>query len=161
MIGNGLQQWLPKASAAGITSLFDAGIVMVPDTDGFGLYRNLEAAGKLPVRVVGSYYFNNPDVDPIPIITSLRKTFDRGLVRVPILKISADGGDFQRTAAMLAPYADDPQSTGATNYARDDQTCHRGSGSARHRRSHPRVRRSHDPHVSRCDRKRYCRESGA
>jgi predicted amidohydrolase YtcJ len=115
VIGNGLQQWLPKASAAGITSLFDAGIVMVPDTDGFGLYRNLEAAGKLPVRVVGSYYFNNPDVDPIPIITSLRKTFDRGLVRVPILKISADGGDFQRTAAMLAPYADDPQSTGATN----------------------------------------------
>jgi predicted amidohydrolase YtcJ len=36
-ITQSLEQWLPKASAAGITSVFDAGLVLVPDEVGFQL----------------------------------------------------------------------------------------------------------------------------
>jgi predicted amidohydrolase YtcJ len=109
-----LADWLPKASAAGITSLFDAGIILIPEEDGFEIYSELERQGTLPFRVVGSFYHFDPSIDPVPIIAELRDRFATELVEARVLKINIDGGDAQRTAAMLEPYNDDPEISGDT-----------------------------------------------
>jgi hypothetical protein len=103
---------LPRLSQAGITSVFDAGIQGIPQEEGLKLYQSLEQAGKLPVRVVGTYYYNNPKEDPLPKVRALRDEFHSELVRVTTLKLNVDGGDAQHTAAMLQPYADRPGSVG-------------------------------------------------
>ncbi|BAM87594.1 putative amidohydrolase 3 precursor [Bradyrhizobium oligotrophicum S58] len=113
-IAESFEGWLPKASAAGITSLFDAGLLVLPDEAGFQLYQNLERKGKLPFRVVGSTYHNNPAIDPLPIIKALRRRFHSELVQASVLKLNIDGGEAQRTAALLVPYSDDPSTAGET-----------------------------------------------
>ncbi len=113
-VAQSLSEWLPKAAEAGLTSLFDAGIQIVPDNEGYAIYAQLERAGKLPFRVVGSHYYNNPAADPIPAIKALRREFDSELVQARVLKLNIDGGDSQYTAAMLAPYSDDPKTSGNT-----------------------------------------------
>ena len=113
-VAESLAQWLPAASAAGITTLFDAGMQIVPDTEGFAIYDKLEREGKLPFRVIGSHYYNNPAVDPVPVIQALHRQFNSELVKASVLKLNIDGGDAQRTAAFFAPYADAPEARGDT-----------------------------------------------
>ena len=113
-IVNALADWMPKASAAGITSLFDAGIILIPDDEGFEIYSEFEREGALPFRLVGSFYHFDPAIDPVPIITGLRDRFATELVQARVLKINIDGGDAQRTAAMLEPYSDAPETAGDT-----------------------------------------------
>ncbi|WP_246161776.1 amidohydrolase [Segnochrobactrum spirostomi] len=113
-VAESLVEWLPAASAAGITTLFDAGMQVIPDTEGFEIYSRLERAGRLPFRVVGCHYYNNPAVDPVPIIEALRREFNSELVKASVLKLNIDGGDAQRTAAFFAPYADAPETSGDT-----------------------------------------------
>ena len=100
---------LPDFSAAGITALFDAGIVTMPTESGFDAFQKLEKENKLPVRVVGSYYWNNPNVtDPVALVLPLRDKFHSELVQAKTLKVSFDGGESQHTAVMLKPYFDRP-----------------------------------------------------
>ena len=113
-VAKGLEDWLPAASAAGITALYDAGTVMLPEAEGYGIYARLEREGKLPFRVVGSYYHNKPEIDPVPVILALQREFHSELVRASVLKLNLDGGDAQRTGAFLAPYADAPDTRGET-----------------------------------------------
>ena len=113
-IAESLEQWLPKASAAGITSVFDAGLIIAPAEAGFQLYTDLEEQGKLPFRVVGTYYHNDPAIDPVPPTQMLRQRFHSELVRASVLKLNMDGGDAQYTAAMLKPYSDRPDTSGDT-----------------------------------------------
>lgn len=104
---------LNEFATSGITSLFDAGIGVMPTELGFAGYRKLEKENKLPIRIVGSYYWNNPSVKkPVDKIKLLHKTFNTELLQLNTLKILADGGDFQHTSAMLKPYADKPESKG-------------------------------------------------
>ncbi len=111
-VAESLTQWAPRASEAGITSMFDAGVEIMPEDKAFGHYRDLESAGKLPFRVTGSYYYNDPKIDPLPKIIALRDGPQSELVHVNVLKIVMDGVDAGRTAAMLAPYADQPDTSG-------------------------------------------------
>jgi predicted amidohydrolase YtcJ len=111
-VAESLAEWLPRAAAAGITTPFDAGMQVVPETEGFSIYRALEREGKLPFRVVGSYYHNNPAIDPVPIIEALRREFQSELVKASVLKLNMDGGDNAHTAVFLAPYADAPNTSG-------------------------------------------------
>lgn len=111
-VAAGLADWLPKAAAAGITTVFDAGIQVMPDLEGFALYSRLEREGKLPFRLVGSYYHNRPDVDPLPAIKALRREFHSELVHASVLKLNMDGGDNAHTGVFLAPYADAPETSG-------------------------------------------------
>ncbi len=104
---------LPKFAAAGITAAFDAGIGVMPTELGLEGYQQLEKAGKLPVRIAASYYWNNPEVtDPVAMALALREKFNSELVQVRSLKIMIDGGESQHTAVMLKPYADQPDSRG-------------------------------------------------
>ncbi len=108
-VAGALADQVRNLAAAGVTSVFDAGILGIPQEAGFGLYRELERQGALPVRIVGSYYWNDPAVkDPVASVAALRERFDSELVRPRVLKINVDGGDLQHTAVMLAPYADRP-----------------------------------------------------
>ena len=111
-VADSLAKWVPDASAAGITSVFDAGVGIMSEDKAFGHYRDLETAGKLPFRVTGSYYYNDPKTDPLPKIIALRDGPQTELVHVNVLKIVMDGVDAGRTAAMLAPYADQPDTDG-------------------------------------------------
>lgn len=102
-------QELPKFAAAGITAAWDAGIATVPTERGLEGYQQLEKESKLPVRIVASYYWNNPAItDPVDRVLALRKTFNSELVQARTLKIMFDGGEAQHTAVMLQPYADRP-----------------------------------------------------
>jgi predicted amidohydrolase YtcJ len=106
--------WLPKASAAGITSVLDAGVIVVSEDEAFHHYIDLENAGKLPFRVVGTHYYNDPKTDPIEIITRLRAKYHTELVRASVLKLNIDGGVEPYTAYMLEPYSDKPDTNGVT-----------------------------------------------
>jgi predicted amidohydrolase YtcJ len=100
---------LPKLSAAGITAVFEAGIATMPTETGYDGYQQLEKKNKLPVRVVGTYYWNNPDVkDPVEAVLKLRDKYNSELVQAKTLKIMFDGGEAQHTAVLLKPYYDRP-----------------------------------------------------
>ena len=76
-------------------------------------YQQLEKENKLPLRIVGCYYWNNPEVnDPVEKVLELRDQFHSELVQVRTLKIMLDGGESQHTAVMLKPYADQPDISG-------------------------------------------------
>ena len=96
-------------SAAGITALCDAGIGTIPTERGLAGYQQLEKDGKLPVRIVATYYWNNPTItNPVERVLALRQRFNSELVQARTLKIMFDGGEAQHTAVMLQPYADKP-----------------------------------------------------
>ncbi len=104
-----LTEMLPKFSAAGITAVFDAGISTMPTESGLDGYQELEKENKLPIRVVASYYWNNPATeDPAGIALKLREKYHSELVQFRALKVNADGGEAQHTAVLLKPYFDRP-----------------------------------------------------
>lgn len=100
---------LRKFAAVGITAAFDAGMAVIPEDAGYAGYLKLERQGQLPIRILGSYYWNDPKItDPVANVLDLRSKFQSELVQVKTLKINVDGGDFQRTTAMIDAYADQP-----------------------------------------------------
>lgn len=111
---NATANQLKKFAAAGITAAFDAGMAVVPEEAGYAGYLQLEKQRRLPIRIVGSYYWNDASVkDPVAIALDLRDRFQSELVHFKTLKINVDGGDFQRTTAMIGAYADEPGYHGA------------------------------------------------
>ena len=103
------EEKLTDFSSAGITAVWDAGVLTMPIEAAYDGYQNLEKENKLPVRVVGSYYWNNPDVtDPVAIVLKLRNKYNSELVQFRTLKINVDGGEAQHTAVLLKPYGDRP-----------------------------------------------------
>lgn len=102
-------EFLQKCPAAGITAAWDAGMGTIPTELGLAGYQRMEKAGRLPVRIVGSYYWNNSAItDPVEKLLTLRRQFNSELVQAKTLKIMFDGGEAQHTAVMLQPYADRP-----------------------------------------------------
>jgi predicted amidohydrolase YtcJ len=100
-------EFLQKFAAAGITAVFEAGIGVMPTELGLSGYQQMEKEGKLPQRIVASYYWNNSAItDPVEKVLALRDKFHSELVQVRDLKIMLDGGEAQHTAVMLQPYAD-------------------------------------------------------
>jgi predicted amidohydrolase YtcJ len=118
-----LETWLPKASAAGITSVFDAGVPPIGEDQGaiIGLYTDLEQRGALPFRVVASYSVKSPPVDDaVAKLTDIRSRISTELVNVGVVKVIGDGTQGGYTAWLIEPYADKPDSTGASPFT-DEQ----------------------------------------
>jgi hypothetical protein len=92
------------------------GITSIHDNSGYEsieLYRELLGAGKLTVRVAEWQNFE----DPVEKLKAQRTEFasfkiDPLLIRLTALKGYVDGTLGSRTAAMLAPFADDPHNSG-------------------------------------------------
>ncbi|AQT82725.1 twin-arginine translocation pathway signal protein [Mycolicibacterium litorale] len=118
-----LQSWLPKASAAGITTVFDAGVPPIGDDQGalIGLYADLERRGALPFRVCASYSVKSPPFDDaVAKLVDIRRRVATDLVNVGVVKIVGDGTQGGYTAWLIEPYADKPDSVGGSPFT-DEQ----------------------------------------
>ncbi|WP_024442838.1 amidohydrolase [Mycobacterium sp. UM_WGJ] len=114
-----LEGWLSKASEAGITSVFDAGVPPVGGDQGdiIALYTNLENEGRLPFRVVASYLVKSPPVgDVVRKFNALRDRVSSELVQVNVVKVIGDGTQGGYTAWLIDPYADKPDCTGSSPF---------------------------------------------
>lgn len=118
-MGTLLESWLPQASAAGITSLFDAGVppIGADQETLIRLYTDLETKGVLPFRVVASYIVASPPVeDAVARLVDIRDRVSTDLVQVGCVKIIGDGTPEGYTAWLIEPYADNPDSIGASPF---------------------------------------------
>ncbi|MFG1478716.1 amidohydrolase [Xanthobacter sp. V4C-4] len=118
-LGKLMEGWLPKAAAAGITSVFDAGVPPVGDDQGamIALYADAEKRDVLPFRVVASYAVKSLPIDTaVAGLIDVRRRVSSELVQVNVVKIVGDGSQGGYTAWLLEPYADKPDSTGGSPF---------------------------------------------
>lgn len=118
-----LEGWLPRASEAGITSIFDAGVPPVGGKQAhlLAIYTHLDDQGLLPFRVVASYLVKSPPVDDVvQNLLALRERISSKLVTVNVVKLIGDGTQGGYTAWLIDPYADKPDNTGSSPFT-DDQ----------------------------------------
>jgi predicted amidohydrolase YtcJ len=103
---------LAEAARNGVTSAQDNS-----GWDDFQIYEELEKEGKLTLRISEWLNFN----DPVDILKAHRAAHPANdpLLHTGMLKGFMDGSLGSRTAAMLAPYSDDPTNSGIPQYEQD------------------------------------------
>ena len=117
-----LASWTPKATAAGITSIFDAGVPPIGEDQAaiLSLYTDAESRGELPFRVVASYAVKEAPIDDVVAkMTDVRNRISTELVQAHVLKIVGDGTQGGYTAWLLEPYADRPDTSGSSPFTVD------------------------------------------
>jgi predicted amidohydrolase YtcJ len=120
-----LAGWMPKASAAGVTSLFDAAIPPITPDEAqvIQIYADFEARGELPFRVVTCHAVKGSPIDNAVALTDgLRRRFNSPLVDARMMKIVADGTQGGWTALMLEPYTDKPDTRGTAPFSQQQMT---------------------------------------
>ena len=121
-MGRLIKTWLPKAAAAGITTVFDAGVPPIgTDQAGvIGIYTDIERQGDLPFRVIASYSVKSPPIDDaVEKLEDIRSRVSSELVQVNVVKIIGDGSQEGYTAWLLEPYADRPGFIGASPFSEE------------------------------------------
>jgi predicted amidohydrolase YtcJ len=105
----GLELALQDAYSHGVTSVQD-----FSDWDDFLVFGQMEKEGKLPVRISEWLRF----ADPLNVEEQQRAHHAAGdrMLHTTMLKGFMDGSLGSRTAAMNAPYADDPGNSGIPRY---------------------------------------------
>ncbi len=100
---------IADALAHGVTSVQD-----FSDWEDFLVFEQLEKKGKLHLRISEWLPFK----DPLPELLKMRTHHDPNdsLLHTGFLKGFMDGSLGSRTAAMKAPYSDDPANTGLAQY---------------------------------------------
>jgi predicted amidohydrolase YtcJ len=108
----GDQLAIADALAHGITSVQD-----FSDWRDFLIYEELEKQGQLNIRI--SEWL--PFVAPLPALIKMRAHHDAAdpMLHTGFLKGFMDGSLGSRTAAMKAPYSDDPANTGLPQFTQD------------------------------------------
>ncbi|HLM55689.1 MAG TPA: amidohydrolase, partial [Pyrinomonadaceae bacterium] len=115
-----LQRALEEARRHGITSVQTND---VPSAEATPLYRELLKQGRLTVRVAEWQQFDNPVEDLKRERAEFAAFKDDPLrLRLTALKGYVDGTLGSRTAAMLAPFADDPHNSGIPRRAPEELT---------------------------------------
>lgn len=99
-------------AAAGLTSVFDAGVFTIGERAGWDLLGDLDREGRLGQRVVGSKVANSDPEDAVAILAEARQQARSPNVRIDTLKVFVDGVPEAHTAAYLEPYADRPDTAG-------------------------------------------------
>lgn len=112
----GIELALAEASRWGITSIQD-----FSDWEDFLVYEDLEQEGKLPIRISEWLTFNEP-LDLLEKHRAQHPTEDP-MLHTAMLKAFMDGSLGSRTAALLAPYSDEPGNSGIPQY--DQATLNR------------------------------------
>lgn len=97
----------------GITTVLDAGMSAF-EPMAMEVAAQLESEGRLPFRLVTSHMIQNPNQLPNAIerFRELESKYNRGRLKVGMIKIHNDGTIEARTAAMLEPYTDAPDLSG-------------------------------------------------
>jgi hypothetical protein len=108
----GDQLAIADALAHGVTSVQD-----FSDWEDFLVYEELEKEGKLNLRITEWLPFKAP----LPDLIRMRNHHDASdpMLHTGFLKGFMDGSLGSRTAALNAPYADDPGNTGLPQYTQD------------------------------------------
>jgi len=106
----GLEQGVPTLAAAGITTMFDAGMSDPYAT--FAILHDMEKHGALTVRIYGSYIYAPESKDPVEVFKDLKRRYHTENLSVEMLKFFLDGTETNYTAFMLRPFADRPESRG-------------------------------------------------
>jgi len=103
---------LAEAARSGVTSAQDNS-----SWDDFLIYEELEKADKLTLRISEWLNFN----DPVDVLKTHRAAHPPNdpFLHTGMLKGFMDGSLGSRTAAMLAPYSDDPTNSGIPQYEQD------------------------------------------
>lgn len=109
---NFLQQTCQDLARVGITSVHPCGAAFYGMEEDLGGYQALEDKGLLPVRIF-SYH------DRLPVIP-MRSGFGDGKITYQGWKTFLDGTLGARTAALTAPYADDPGTSGTLNFTNEE-----------------------------------------
>jgi predicted amidohydrolase YtcJ len=110
---HGLELAIEDAVSHGVTSVQD-----FSDWDDFLVFEQIEKEGKLDVRISEWLAF----IDPLDELMKMRAHHDAHdpLLHTGMLKGFMDGSLGSRTAAMKAPYADDPANTGLPQFTQDE-----------------------------------------
>jgi len=112
-----LTNHLAFLASHGVTTLYDAGNVGLEDRV-YQEIADLDRAGKLPIRYFGTYHIWDPaQIDrAIPELKRLRAAYGGPHLRFDTIKIHYDGVVEVLTAALLEPYATDPENRGGVLY---------------------------------------------
>lgn len=101
-----LISWLPRASAAGLTSVFDAWAGAPTEEEAYQIWKELNARGALSLRVFGAVR----ELDDADIIAErfadYTAQYSNSMVRPEAVKMAADGVPEGHTAYLLTPYVD-------------------------------------------------------
>lgn len=109
----GLELAIQDAISHGVTSVQD-----FSDWQDFLVFEQMEKEGKLDVRVSEWIPFK----DPLDRLLKMRAHHNQNdpMLHTSMLKGFMDGSLGSRTAAMKAPYADDPGNSGLPQYTKDE-----------------------------------------
>lgn len=105
-----LRLGMHQANKVGLTRVHSAG----QDFEYLDLYNELYRKGDLTVRFYVAYFLDPPELttDAIGKIETARRTYDGDWISGGVVKTMLDGVVEAHTAAMLAPYSDDPTQSG-------------------------------------------------
>ncbi len=105
----GIEMAMAEAAREGITSVQDNS-----EWEDFLVYEELEKEGKLTVRISEWLMFNQP----LPLLQEHRAHHpaEDPMLHTAMLKGFMDGSLGSRTAALMAPYTDDPGNSGLPQY---------------------------------------------
>ena len=105
-----LRAGMKAANRLGVTRVHSAG----GDFEYLDLYTDLRQRGELTLRYTVSYFLNPPEMTAADLekIEGARKTYADDWIAGGLVKTMLDGVVESHTAAMLAPYTDDPSQSG-------------------------------------------------
>jgi predicted amidohydrolase YtcJ len=110
-LAKGLQQGVPMLAAAGITTIFDAGM-SDPDST-YEILHTMEMRGALLVRIYGSYVYKPEGKDPVEMFKEFKRKYHSEYLTIEMLKLFLDGTETNYTAFMLQAFSDRPELRGA------------------------------------------------
>ncbi|NBR45842.1 MAG: amidohydrolase [Verrucomicrobia bacterium] len=117
------QLTLARAPSQGITSYFEAGVLMGETSDSAApVYEQLiedDRSGKLPVRIVGTVWTRSPDDDPKKIADRLKewnRKYKSEHLKISVCKMWSDGTLMSRGALLLDPFCDQPHARGKMTF---------------------------------------------
>jgi predicted amidohydrolase YtcJ len=105
-----LRLGIHEANKVGLTRVHSAG----QDFEWLDLYDELRRSGQMTLRFYIAYFLDPPELTPdvIEKIEQARHTYQDDWISGGVVKTMLDGVVEAHTAAMLAPYSDDPSQTG-------------------------------------------------
>ena len=105
-----LENGIHEANRLGLTRVHSAG----QDFEYLDLYSELRKRGELTLRFYVAYFLDPPELTPkeMQIIEDARRTYNDDWISGGVVKTMLDGVVESHTAAMFAPYSDDPKLAG-------------------------------------------------
>jgi len=115
-----LSIFLDFLCAQGVTTLYDAGNMTVPDM-AYPLISRLDREGRLPLRIEACHHLILPEqIDSaVAELMRLRSTYGGKNLKFNSIKVHFDGLHTNNTGALMKPYTNNPGARGATLFSED------------------------------------------